>query len=90
MFPLDQFSANWFSLPMLLSGVGMLALGVVVAIRERGSRVGLSYLALALTICVWLFSYSVMYSLDDPRAALWWMRVAANGACPSCPSPHGT
>lgn len=68
-----------FALPTLLTASTMLALGLMVLIRERHSRVGVSFFVMTLTGAIWLFSYSLVYCARTEGAALAWSVIGHIG-----------
>jgi diguanylate cyclase (GGDEF)-like protein/PAS domain S-box-containing protein len=53
-------------------GAAIAVLGVYVLIRERGSPIGLVFLAFSATICTWLAAIGAAYaSLNEPQAIFW-------------------
>lgn len=75
----DLILVDWYSLPVILVGLVTGALGVVVAFRERGSRIGLRYLALAGSVGLYVFAAGVSYTMQSAEAALFWDRIAHVG-----------
>ncbi|HET6370917.1 MAG TPA: PAS domain S-box protein, partial [Nitrospiria bacterium] len=76
---------NPYAIPTFLTAVAVLLLGVWVLIRERGASVGASLFQVSLTLAIWFFAFSFMYSSKDKQVALWWVRVAYIGV-PFIPS----
>jgi diguanylate cyclase (GGDEF)-like protein/PAS domain S-box-containing protein len=78
---LDSSSYSWnvCALPLLVTAVAMFLLGMVVMVRERGSREAWQFSFLAATICIWLFCFSLMYLAVDRRVALVWAKTAYLG-----------
>jgi signal transduction histidine kinase/PAS domain-containing protein len=67
-----HYRTSLFALPTLLTASTMLALGLMVLIRERQSRVSISFFIMTATGAIWLFSYSLMYcAATAPVAATW-------------------
>jgi PAS domain S-box-containing protein len=75
----DHLHVSLLALPVALTALGMLTLGIVAVIRERGSRVGWLFFSLTLSIVVWLGAFTFMYSTDDKAAALRWAKAAYLG-----------
>ncbi|HEV3455001.1 MAG TPA: PAS domain S-box protein, partial [Thermoanaerobaculia bacterium] len=78
---LDPTSYSWnaCAVPTLVTAGAMFLLGLVVMIRERGSREARQLAILAATICIWLFCFSLMYFSRERRVALAWARTAYLG-----------
>ena len=72
---------NTLSTQTLAAAASITLLGVFALLRERGSRVSISFFLLALSMGEWLFGSSWMYSAPDPASALHWARLANIGVC---------
>ena len=70
---------NLYSVPTLVTTAAILLLGLLVLIRERVSWVSISFALLTISVSVWLFTYSGMYSSRDESTALWWVRASYIG-----------
>src|SRR5437867_4457445 len=57
----------------------ILALGLSVLARERVSRVSLAFFLMTLTVGIWLFAQSLVYSSAGPDIALRWARAGYLG-----------
>jgi PAS domain S-box-containing protein len=68
-----------YSLPTLVTTLGILLLGMVVLFRERMSLVSVSFFVMTLTISTWLFCFSIVYSTHNSSVALWWMKASYLG-----------
>ncbi|OGW34986.1 MAG: hypothetical protein A2X58_10475 [Nitrospirae bacterium GWC2_56_14] len=56
----------------MLVGAAIAVLGVYVLIRERGSHIGVVFLAFSASICTWLVAIGAAYaSLHEPQAMIW-------------------
>ena len=62
-----NYRITLFALPTLLTASAMLALGLMVLVRDRHSRVSVSFFVMTLTGAIWLFSYSA--GIPDAGAA---------------------
>ncbi|HET8654184.1 MAG TPA: ATP-binding protein [Longimicrobiaceae bacterium] len=67
------------SVPSLVTTAAMLALGLVVVVRERASRESLGFGLIALTVVGWQFCFGLMYASARTDVALWWARSAYLG-----------
>jgi PAS domain S-box-containing protein len=56
-----------------------LLLGLAVLARERMSLVSASFFVMTLTISIWLFCFSIVYSTTNEQVALWWMKASYLG-----------
>ncbi len=79
VFDPTAYTLSLYSLPTLVTTLGILLLGVVVLFRERMSLVSASFFVMTLTISTWLFCFSIVYSTNSDRVALWWMKASYLG-----------
>jgi diguanylate cyclase (GGDEF)-like protein/PAS domain S-box-containing protein len=79
IFDPASYAFNACAVPTLATAGAMLLIGVVVLLRERGSREAVSFALLAGSISIWLTCFSVMYLAADSRVALVWARSAYLG-----------
>lgn len=54
----------------------LLALGLLVLVHERASRVSRLFALVTFTVSVWLFAFSWMYSTTSESVAYWWAKAA--------------
>ncbi|HSN68065.1 MAG TPA: PAS domain S-box protein, partial [Thermoanaerobaculia bacterium] len=66
-------------LPNLLAAFGILAFGVMVAIRETFSVLARRFLLLNVVAAIWLLSFALMYWSANEPTALFWARMAYLG-----------
>ncbi len=85
VFLSSSYHWNIFALPVFITAAIILFFGLSVLIRERYSAIGTAFFLMTLPACVWLFSFTAMYSAHDPRVALWWAKAAYVGV-PFIPS----
>ena len=72
LFNLVNYSFNPYAIPTLVTGVAIIALGFIVLVGERNSRVSLSFFIMTVTAAIWLFCYSLMYcAIAAPVASTW-------------------
>ena len=72
LFNLANYSFNPYAIPTLVTGVAIIALGFIVLVGERNSRVSLSFFIMTVTAAIWLFCYSLMYcAVAAPVASAW-------------------
>jgi signal transduction histidine kinase len=72
LFNLASYRFNPYAIPTLVTGVAIIALGFIVFVGERNSRVSFSFFILTVTAAIWLFCYSVMYCAAlAPVASAW-------------------
>jgi diguanylate cyclase (GGDEF)-like protein/PAS domain S-box-containing protein len=79
IFDPASYAFNACAVPTLATAGAMLLFGVVVLLRERGSREALRFALLAGSISIWLTCFSIMYLSADARVALVWARSAYLG-----------
>ena len=79
MFSLSNFIFNLHALPPLVTACSVLALGLIVVVREKGSRVSLLYLSYTLSASAWLFSASLALFMSTEQLAFHWMKFANAG-----------
>jgi PAS domain S-box-containing protein len=67
-----NYRTSLFALPTLLTASTMLALGLMVVIREHYSRVSIAFFIMTAAAAIWLSGYSLMYCASTaPVAAAW-------------------
>lgn len=67
-----NYRTNLFALPTLLTASTLLALGLMVLVRERHSRVSIAFFIMTATAAIWLAAYSFMYFASTaPVAGVW-------------------
>ena len=72
LFNLVNYSFNPYAIPTLVTGVTIIALGFIVLVSERNSRVSFSFFIMTVTAAIWLFCYSLMYcAIAAPVASTW-------------------
>ena len=79
LFENTPYIFNPLAIQTLLVALGMFYLGILALIREQGSKVSIVFFVLALSIGIWLFAFSWMYSSTDEHLAMWWAKVAYVG-----------
>jgi len=79
LFDLSNYSFSLYALPVLLVGVLVVCLGLASVVRERRSPVSLAFLAMTLSLAVWLFSLGLAYSTGDASVALMWAKASVLG-----------
>src|SRR3954453_12803428 len=70
-----------FAIPMAVTTIAVVVLGVAVLVRERVSLVSFAFALLTLSLAVWFFSYTFVYSSSNADTALSWIRVSLVGVC---------
>ena len=81
MFSAANYSFNIHAVPPFITAVAILLLGLIVVLREKGSRESLLYLCYTLTASTWMFCVSValLLSLSSEVTAYRWMTYANAG-----------
>ena len=79
MFSVSNYIFNIHAVPPLLTAFSVLFLGLIVAVREKGSRVSLLYLIYTLAACTWLFSASMSWFSSSEQIAFQWIKLANTG-----------
>jgi PAS domain S-box-containing protein len=66
------FKLNIFTVPPLVVGILMFVLGLITIIKDKASKVSVSFFMVTLSILVWLGSLAWLYSAPNEQdAALW-------------------
>jgi PAS domain S-box-containing protein len=78
-FSSSNFVFNFHALPPLITAFAILSLGLIVAVREKGSRVSLLYLGYTLAASAWMFCAAMALFMSSEDVALQWMRFANAG-----------
>lgn len=74
-----QYMFNPLALQSLLVALGVFCLGIFALGRERESPVSMAFFMMTVTISIWLFAFSKMYSAIDGHTAMWWAKFAYLG-----------
>jgi signal transduction histidine kinase/PAS domain-containing protein len=79
LFNPANYSFNPHAIPTLVTGVAVIALGFIVLVAERNSRVSLSFFMMTLIAAIWLFCYSFMYGAAAEAVASTWAVIGQLG-----------
>lgn len=79
MFSAAEYTFNVHALPPLITALAIVLLGLVVMIREQGSRESLLYLCYTLTASTWMFCVSAALFQSSEARAYRWMTFANAG-----------
>jgi PAS domain S-box-containing protein len=79
IFDPANYSFNVFAVPTVITAIATLALGLVVLLDERQSRVNIPFFVMTLTATVWLAGYSVMYTAQNETVAAFWALIGQTG-----------
>jgi PAS domain S-box-containing protein len=72
LFNPANYTFNPYAIPTLVTGVAVIALGFIVLVAERNSRVSLSFFIMTGIAAIWLFCYSFMYGAAAESVASTW------------------
>lgn len=75
----SPYLLNPLAVQTIVVALGISLVGIYGLIREQGSRVSVAYFLLTLSMGVWLFAFSRMYSAIDVNLAMWWAKAAYVG-----------
>ncbi|MGA7615508.1 MAG: EAL domain-containing protein [Thermoanaerobaculia bacterium] len=73
---IEEYFANGFALPTVVTAIAVLLLGSIVFYRERDSGLGPLFSLICLGVAHWLLSVSLVYSSRFAITALMWSRIA--------------
>ena len=74
-----SYYLNPYSLPTAVAMAAIFLLGVGVLRRERFSLISQLFFLVTLTVSIWLFCFSWVYSSADETVALWWAKASYLG-----------
>lgn len=77
---LMQVNLTRYTMTPMIMGLVALGLGMVVLIRERFSRIGLSFWVFSLTVGLWLVTLATSASMAHEAIAIGWLKVSSVGA----------
>ncbi|MGB3862622.1 MAG: response regulator [Candidatus Aminicenantaceae bacterium] len=69
------FKLNIFTVPPLVVGILMFVLGLITMIKDRASKVSVSFFVVTSSILVWLGSLAWLYSAPNEQDALFWATI---------------
>ena len=76
---ISDYNFTIFALAVLLTSLVIFSIGIMVLIREKGSRESVLFSLIALAISLWLFPNSFMYASPNEDMAFMWSRLAFLG-----------
>lgn len=79
VFNLSSYRVNLYAIPVGLTFLAIVFLGLYVLVREKHSSVKTSFFLMTLPPAVWLFAFTLMYSADTFDVARWWSKAAYLG-----------
>jgi len=65
-----------YSIPTFIGSIISLMIGLFVWLKSRKSETHITFALYNLAVFIWLISYTIVYSLDNPKTAGIWCRVA--------------
>ena len=75
----DNYSLTLYALPVFLTGGAVVALGIYVLLRERGSSLSISFWLFSACIGLWLLATGLNYASTDESVSAWWIRLLHYG-----------
>jgi PAS domain S-box-containing protein len=72
LFNPANYTFNLYAIPPLITAAAVIALGFIVFVGERNSRVSLSFFIMTAIAAIWLFCYSFMYGAASESVANTW------------------
>ena len=66
------FKLNIFTVPPLVVGILMFVLGLITVIKDKASKVSVTFFMVTLSILVWLGSLAWLYSAPNEQDAFLW------------------
>jgi len=88
LFKLANYAFNPYAIPNLVSAIFLLALGIFVFIKNRRSMANLSFLAIGLSCCIWLFGIALCYLSVNETVAFFWSKFEYLGVSFISPSTY--
>jgi PAS domain S-box-containing protein len=75
----DNYRLTFYALPILATGIAIAALGIYVLLRERGSRVGITFWLFTLCISLWLLATGAASASINESLSAWLIRAIQFG-----------
>lgn len=75
-----------YSIPPFLGAIFSFSIGAFVFIKNKKSAIHISFALFCLSLFVWLFGYTIAYSLQNENLAVLFCRIACTGAMFTAPS----
>lgn len=75
-----------YSLPPFTAAIFSISLGGFVFFKNRKSSVHISFALFCLSLFIWLFGYTITYSIQDETVAVFFARLSCTGAMFTAPS----
>jgi diguanylate cyclase (GGDEF)-like protein/PAS domain S-box-containing protein len=76
---MTSYTFNQYALPLLITGLAVLFLGVLTLAQERGSRVAGPFVLMSLTLAAWSFGMGAMYLSGNADTAAMWAKLGHVG-----------
>jgi len=77
---------NIYSFPPLIAALITLILGIIVFLRKTKSSLHFSFFLFNLSVFIWLFSYSVTYSINNAKIAFFFTKAACTAVIFTAPT----
>jgi len=74
-----DFIGNPYSIPPLISSFYFLGLGIFILSKNWRKEVNISFFIVSCACAIWLFSYAICFTRDNPQDAVFWSRNAYFG-----------
>lgn len=71
-----SYAYNPYALPLLVCALATLVFGIIVVVRDRGSRIGVVYSFESIAISTWFFGFGMAGLATDAEIADGWFRLA--------------
>ena len=75
----DNYRLTFYALPILAAGGAVFVLGIYVLLRERGSRLGITFWLFTLCISLWLLATGVASASIDESLSAWLVLIIQFG-----------
>jgi PAS domain S-box-containing protein len=75
----DNYRLTLYAIPVLAAGVAIVVMGIAVLLRERGSRLGVTFWLFTLCISLWLLATGAASASSDESLSAWLVRVIQFG-----------
>ncbi|MCM8832129.1 MAG: hypothetical protein NC918_08065 [Candidatus Omnitrophica bacterium] len=67
---------NFYSIPTFLGAIFSFILGFLILLKNKKSEQNISFFLMCLTVFLWLFSYTLVYSTKNDKIAIIFAKVA--------------
>ncbi len=77
---------NTYSLPPLIGALFSIFMGFFIFLKNKKSDIHISFALFCLALFTWLFGYTIAYSMESEKTAIFFVRLACTGAMFTAPS----